>query len=85
MVRKTLIAVVAAVTMAIGFSAAIAPAEAYHRKRIYISIGVPVYGYYGHYRGHRHGHCHVFKVKRYGKWRKVRQCHRHSHRHPHHR
>jgi hypothetical protein len=85
MFRKTLIAIAAAATLAIGLGAATAPAEAGHRRaHIGIYIGAPFIGFH-HSRGHRHGHCHVRKVWRHGHWARVRTCHSHRHGHPHHR
>jgi hypothetical protein len=85
MIRKTLIAIAAVATMAIGLGAATAPAEAGHRRsHIGIYIGAPYVGFY-HNRGHRHGHCHIRKIKRHGHWNRVRTCHSHRHGHPHHR
>ncbi len=85
MFRKTLIAIAAAATMAIGLGAATAPAEASHRRaHIGIYIGTPSFGYHN-FRGHRHGHCHVKRIRRHGHWARVRSCHGHRHGHPHHR
>jgi hypothetical protein len=90
MIRKTLIAVATAVTLTLGLGAATAPAEA----KVNITIGIGTPGYYapnyGYYRpvyryGHRHWHCHWYKVKRYGHWRTVKSCHSHRHSHRHHR
>jgi hypothetical protein len=85
MFRKTLLAIAAAATMAIGLGVATAPAEAGHRRAHFgIYIGAPSIGYY-HNRGHRHGHCHVRKIRSHGYWKRVRTCHGHRHGHPHHR
>jgi hypothetical protein len=84
MFRKTIIAIAAAATLALGLGAATAPAEAGHRRaHIGIYIGVPYVGFYGH-RGHRHGHCHVYKVRKSYGWKRVKRCHSHRHYHGHH-
>jgi hypothetical protein len=85
MIRKTLIAIAAAATLALGLGATTDSAEAGHRRsHIGIYIGVPYIGVH-HYRGHRHHHCHVRKVWRNGHRVRVRTCHGHRHGHPHHR
>lgn len=84
MFRKTLLAIAAAATLAIGIGAGTAPAEAKHRRTHFgIYIGAPIVSYY-HNGGHRHGHCHVRKVRHHGYWKRVRSCHKHRHGHPHH-
>jgi hypothetical protein len=75
MIRKTLIAIAAAATMAVGLGAATAPAEAGHRRPHFgIYFGTPSYGY-----NHRRAapyHCHIRKVWRNGHRARVRRCHR---------
>ena len=75
MIRKTLIAIAAAATLAVGLGAATAPAEAGHRRAhggIY--IGLPYIGFYGH-RTYRH--CHIVRVKKHYGWKRIKRCHRH--------
>jgi hypothetical protein len=77
MFGKTFIAIAAAAILAIGLGAATAPAEAGHRRAHFgIYIGTPYVGFY-HHRRHRIGHCHVFKVRTYYGWKRVKRCHRH--------
>jgi hypothetical protein len=84
MFRKTLLAIAAAATLALGLGSATAPAEAGHRRaHIGIYIGTPYVGFY-HHRGHRHGHCHIVRVKKHHGWKRVKSCHSHRHGHPHH-
>jgi hypothetical protein len=76
MIRKTLIAVAAAATLALSMGAATAPAQA----GVKIYFGAPFGGYYnaGYYNGgHRAPyHCHWKKVWRYDHWVSVKRCHR---------
>lgn len=81
MLRKTLIAVAAAGAMALGIGATTTPAAAYHHGGFHIYIGTPLI--IGHH-GRKHWHCHWIKVKKYGHWKKVKSCHKHWHKHPHH-
>ncbi len=82
MFRKTLLSLAAAAMMVLGTGLTSAPAEAGHRH-IGIYIGTPYIGFHN-YGGHRHGHCHVRKIKRHGHWVRVKSCHSHRHGHPHH-
>jgi hypothetical protein len=87
MIRKAMMVVGAVLALGVGMGAGVDNAEAGHKPRISIYLGS---GYYGGFRpiyrvGHRHGHCHVVRVKRNGYWRRVSNCHGHRHRHPHHR
>jgi hypothetical protein len=80
MFQKAIATFAVAGMMAVGLMSA--PAEAYHRHhggRVVIFIGG---GHY--YGGHRHGHCHVYKVRHHGYWKKVKSCHRHRHGGGHH-
>jgi hypothetical protein len=86
MIRKTLIAVAAAATIALGFGAATTPAEA----RVHIYFGTPYVGFYqphyyqpyyhSHYRYRHHARYHTVcrykRVYRYGYYTKVKKCHR---------
>ncbi len=94
MFRKALLTIAAAATMVLGVAATTAPAEAGHRRphiSFYFGDGYPGGGYYrrGYVRnygyGHRHGHCHVRKVWRYGERVRIKNCHRHGHSGGHHR
>lgn len=79
MFRKTLIAIAAAATLAIGLGAATAPAEAGHRRaHIGIYFGTPYVGLY-HHRGYRKYHCHVRKVRTHYGWKRVKTCHSRRH------
>jgi hypothetical protein len=74
MIRKTLIAAAAAVTLALGVGGATAPAEA----GVKVYIGLPYVYHTSHRRHHARApyHCHVRKVWRYGHWVRVKTCHR---------
>lgn len=73
MFRKTLMAIAAAGSIALGMGAATAPAEA--KVHVWVTPGWGYYGggyyggYHGHYRHHHHGnwHCHYKKVKVWNK------------------
>jgi hypothetical protein len=84
MFRKTMIAIVAAGSMALGLGAATAPAEA----KVHVWVGVtPGWGYYGHHHHRGHWHCHYKKVKVWNKhhtkkiWVTKKSCHRHRYYH----
>jgi hypothetical protein len=76
MIRKTLIAVAAAATMALGMGAATAPAEA----GVKVYIGTPYIGYHNYkYKKRYHRapyHCHKRVVWKYGYKKVVKTCHR---------
>jgi hypothetical protein len=93
--RKTLIALAAAGTMALGLTASAGTAEAkhrYHRNNdVDIFFGFPFFGqgyyddyYYGdnyRYRHRANYHCHWVKVKKkFHKKRWVKRCHSSRHR-----
>jgi hypothetical protein len=63
MFRKTLIAIAAAGTLALGIGASTAPAEA--KVNVYIGVGTPGFypGYHHHWHGGKYWHCHYKKVK----------------------
>ena len=86
MIRKTLIAIATASTMALGMAALSAPANAYHGG-VHISIGLG-HGGVSLHNGHGHRHCHVRSVRvwrnHHWVWRNVRTCHSHRHHHGHH-
>jgi hypothetical protein len=88
MLKKTLIAIAAAGTLALGLGGTTTPAEARHKSgHITLCIGDCFYGdRYGHRYSsrHNHRHCHLIKVKKHGRWIKVRDCHRHRHGRGHH-
>jgi hypothetical protein len=78
MFRKTLIAIAAAATLAVGMVAATAPAEAGHRRHhIGVYLGLPFVGVYHGHRRHN-VHCHTRKVRHHGHWKRVRVCHQHG-------
>lgn len=87
MIRKTLIAIATASTMALGMAAFSAPANAYHGG-VHISIGVGQGGHGGHGWNHFHRHCHWKKVRiwrdHHWVWKKVKSCHSHRHNYSHH-
>jgi hypothetical protein len=89
MFRKTLLAVAAAATLALGVGGATAPAEA----KVHIYLGAPFVGFYSpHYHQpyydpyyepyypvyHRRApyHCHWRRVYRHGYVVRVKRCHR---------
>jgi hypothetical protein len=95
MIRKTLIAIAAAATLALGVGATTAPAEA----GVKLYFGTPYYGYYGpgyyghRYYGYRHRynrpyvriynrapyHCHRVKIRSEYGVKRVKRCHRRWH------
>jgi hypothetical protein len=75
MFRRTLIAIAAAASLAIGLGAVTAPAEAGHRHgRVNVFIGAPFVGFY-HQRGYSSYQPYYFV--------KVRKHHRHQRHHRH--
>jgi hypothetical protein len=81
MIRKSMMVIGTVLALGFGMAAVTDSAEASHKPRISLYFGS---GYYGGYRpfyrvGYRYRHCHVYKIKRYGKWRKIRECHRRRH------
>ncbi|NMD07765.1 MAG: hypothetical protein GYA66_07290 [Phyllobacteriaceae bacterium] len=83
MLRKALIGVIAAGTVALGVTATTTTAEARHRHGhfgIYIGVPLVVHGSL-----HKHGHCHWVKwKKKNGVWKYKKKCHSYGHRHGHH-
>jgi hypothetical protein len=87
MIRKTLLAIATAGTLAIGLGGAAQTASANHVQfHLFFGNG---FGH-GPFYGHRHHHCHVDRVKVWNKkhtkriWIKKRICHWHSHGSHHH-
>jgi hypothetical protein len=88
MMRKLLLSVVAAASLAGGIIATTGTAEAYHNGYRHHGVGFGLFfgspGYYGdpfygnRYYGHRwrnsYNRCHIERIRYHGRWHKARIC-----------